>query len=468
MAPGCMKIRAGALALPAACAPSAALAHAADQGFVLLLPTDVYITAAILAFILTIVLIAFLPAKITARLGAHRRLSRYVWPRWISDVSSLLATLGVMALVAVGLYGPRDPLSNLLPLTIWSVWWIGFVSLHLIFGNIWRWIDPWAGVCRLIFGADWAGMLRLPAWLGIWPAILTLMLFTLFSIADSAPYDPSRLATFALGYWAFSFAGMAIFGHRSWSAQCECFSVFFAMLSALSMVRTGPGLSVGFPGWAIPTEGRFAASKAILCLVFLGAGSFDGLNETFWWLARIGVNPLDFQGRSTIVAETTGGFLGSIVLLIGAFWACVALGKWLAGPGGPGVMRLFRALAYSLVPIGLGFHIAHFFTSFVISIQYARLALTDPMATGANWLGYSDLRVYVGFLRDSDIVRVIWLSQAAVIVLSHVLAVMIAHRVTRELFPSRRGAQLAELQLSLFMVLYTLFGLWLLAAARGA
>ena len=42
---------------------SVALGHAAEQGFVLLLPTDIYITAGVASVILTIVLIALLPAR---------------------------------------------------------------------------------------------------------------------------------------------------------------------------------------------------------------------------------------------------------------------------------------------------------------------------------------------------------------------------------------------------------------------
>ena len=446
----------------------AAFGHAADQGFVLLLPTDVYITAAVLAFVLTVGLIAYLPAELTDRLSDVVGPSRRLLPQYFFDATSLISTVAFFVLVYVGLTGPRDPLSNLFPLTIWSIFWMGFVSLHAIFGQIWRWIDPWAGLYRLVFGTERKPPLSLPRWLGIWPAILGFMLFTSFSIADVAPYDPARLAQFAIWYWVFTFAGMALFGQKSWSEQCECFSVFFRALSLVSPIRSDPGFRMGFPGWAITAPETFKTSMAIFCLAFLGTGSFDGLNETFWWLAQIGVNPLDFQGRSTIVMETTLGLTGSVILLIVIFWGCVALGKRLAGKGGASTQSLFYRLSFSLLPIGLGFHIAHFLTTFLVTAQYARVALTDPMATGANWLAFTDLRVYVGFLRDAEIVRVLWLSQALIVVLSHVIAVTIAHRIMREAFPTKRQAQLAELPLSIFMVVYTLFGLWLLAAARGA
>ena len=371
------------------------------------------------------------------------------------------------ALIWIGNQGPRDPLSNLLPLFIWSIWWIGFVALHMLFGNLWRWINPWTGLYRMLFSGREKAPLHLPASLGVWPAVLLFLLFTSFSIADAAPMDPDRLAGFALAYWMLTFAGMALFGARAWGAQCECFTVFFRILSMLSPVRIGPGLKIGFPGWAVLSRHEPSLSEAIFCLIILGTGSFDGLNETFWWLAQIGVNPLDFQGRSTIVGQTIAGLVGSNMALIAVFALCVWSGAHLAGQGAA-FPELFRRLSFSLVPIGLGFHVAHFLTTFLVTAQYALAALFDPLANGVALLGVDGLRVYVGFLRDSDIVRVLWLGQASVVVLSHVIAVIVAHGITRQELPDRRAAQTAEVPLSLFMVLYTLFGLWLLAAARGA
>ena len=43
----------------------------------------------------------------------------------------------VAALVAAGYWGNRDPLSNPLPLMLWTIWWVAFTFLHAIFGNLW-------------------------------------------------------------------------------------------------------------------------------------------------------------------------------------------------------------------------------------------------------------------------------------------------------------------------------------------
>jgi len=447
--------------------PTAALSHAAEQGFVLLLPTDVYITAGVSAFVLTVILVALMPGRFSQRLFTPLALPQLPLPGWLPRVTSLLSTLVFLALAAIGLAGPYDPLSNLLPLMIWTVFWIGVLGLHALVGCFWRWIDPWAGLCALLFPAG-APPLRLPGRVGVWPAVLLFGLFVSFSIADPVPMDPERLAVLALGYWAFTFAGMALFGEARWRASFEFFSVLFDMLSQISPLRLGPGAGLGVPGWAAVRNPGVSVSLAMFCLVLLGSGSFDGLNETFWWLVRIGVNPLDFPGRSTILWETVAGFIGTNLALIAVFCVCVVLGCRLAGAGGPPVGLAFRRLALSTLPIALGFHIAHYLTTAMIDGQYVLAALTDPFATGADYLGFGEIRVVVGFLRDAEIVRVIWLAQATVIVLAHVIAVLIANAIARDMFTTPGQARLAELPLSLFMVGYTLFGLWLLAAARGA
>ena len=63
--------------------------------------------------------------------------------------------------------------------------------------------------------------------------------------------------------------------------------------------------------------------------------------------------------------------------------------------------------------------------------------------------------------------RVIWLTQAAVIVLGHVIAVILAHAAAAQAYGDVARAFRAGLPLALFMVLYTWLGLWLLAAPEG-
>jgi hypothetical protein len=77
------------------------------------------------------------------------------------------------------------------------------------------------------------------------------------------------------------------------------------------------------------------------------------------------------------------------------------------------------------------------------------------------------VHVTTGFFNTLATVRVIWLSQAAAVVLGHVLAVLLGHALALHLTRDQRAAALSQVPLAIFMIAYTLFGLWLLAAPRG-
>ncbi|MEC7259192.1 MAG: hypothetical protein VXW58_15385, partial [Pseudomonadota bacterium] len=231
--------------------------------------------------------------------------------------------------------------------------------------------------------------------------------------------------------------------------------------------RQGRHFALGWPGWQLAMRRAPRAGMAVFLLVLLGCGSFDGLNETFWWLAQIGINPLEFPGRSAVVAPTLAGLLAANALLLAAYGAAIALGCVL-DRGGPGFALTFRAQAVSILPIALGYHVAHYLPGFLVDAQYALAALSDPFARGDDWLGLQPFYVTTGFFNTQSGVRAIWLAQAGAVVLGHVLGILLAHRIALTHHATPKRAILAQLPLALFMIAYTFFGLWLLASPRGA
>lgn len=442
--------------------PGVANAHVSEQGFVLLLPTGAWSAAGLAVVVLTVLALALTPQR-AARAMFRPRVFCAPEAETLRTATSLLSTMVLGALVIIGLDGPRNPLSNLMPLSLWTVFWIGLVSIAGVAGDLWRWINPWTGLYRLIGPARPA--LNLPERLGGWPAVVIVTGFFAFLLADIAPDDPARLAYLIGGYWLLTTAALIVFG-EAWMRQGEAASVLFAQYGDLSALRLSAQAGIGAPGWRL-LERPISLSAGIFALVLLGAGSFDGVNETFWWLAQIGVNPLEFPGRSAIAAPTLIGLAGAIFGLIVLFALIVWIGLALVGATAR-FGEAFAVLALSLLPIAFGYHIAHYLTAFLVSGQYALAALSDPWATGADWLGISPFYVTTGFFNHMDSVRVIWLTQAGAVVIGHVWSVMLAHRMALNLFPKGRKAALATAPLSAFMIGYTFLGLWLLAAPRGA
>lgn len=457
--------------------PTLLSAHASDQGFVLLLPTQIYISAGVLAVVLTIVALGLFPAHSTRKLFSSYRLASAGDDQPIQILTSLLSLALLAGLIVLGIIGSRDPLQNPLPLYIWTVWWMGLVALQGTLGNVWYWLNPWSGVYRLLMRLrstpNESNMSIAAAQndTASWPAIAALMLLVSFSLTDLAPDDPFRLAVITAAYWLYTLAAMLLVGEQTWLRRGEFVTQLmqsYARLAPLS--RLGKELRIGWPAWYARAYPMQSISGALFILLLLGCGSFDGLNETFWWLSLIGINPLEYPGRSAVVLPTTLGIIATNLILIAAFGLCVWLGLRLAGrqATNPDFIKTFTRLSVSVLPIAFAYHLAHFMTAFLVNIQYVVAATSDPLARGDDWLGIGQFYVTSGFLNDYHSVEIIWLSQATVVVIGHVLSIMLAHAIAVDLFKNHRRAVLSQLPLATFMVVYTFLGLWLLAAPKGA
>ena len=448
-------------------AASPAFAHVSEQSFVLLLPTGIYTAAGVAAVALTVLLLTLLPAAFTTRLFHNQELGSFAWSR-LETITSLVSLGLLVALLIAGLTGSRDPLVNPLPLVVWTLWWVGFVTLQAFLGDLWRWVNPWTGLYRLLCGRlDSPPLARLPEGLGAWPGVIVFLAFGTLLLVDLAPDDPARLAAFVAGYWFYSFAGMVIFGAEVWLSRGECFTMLLRHFAALSpLQRRDDRLHLCTPGWRLVEGPALSFSGGLFILVMLGTGSFDGLNETFWWLARIGINPLEFPGRSAVILPNLLGLMAANALLVAIFAGTVWSGLRLAGAA-LSFATAFGRLARSVLPIALGYHIAHYLTVLLVNGQYALVAASDPFGTGADYLGLGRFYVSTGFLNSHDTVELIWLCQAGAIVLGHILAVLVSHAIALDLLRDPRKASLSLVPMAVFMILYTLLGLTLLASPRG-
>lgn len=443
-----------------------AWAHASDQGLVLLLPTDLYISSGVAAVVLTVVLLAVVPDRLAGALFRPLPLMHRI-RTGLPLVTSCLSAGVFLWLVTVGLKGPRDPLSNPMTLGIWTLWWVGLVSVQGLIGDFWRWINPWTGPVALLRRVlSLAPFLRLPGRAGYALAMLSFLGFAMFLMVDVAPADPERLARVAGAYWLLTLLAALAFGPR-WFLRAEGISVLMRCYAQMALFgRRGDRMAIGLWGWQSLSVRVPPLGLAVFMVMMLGSGSFDGLNETFWWLAQLGVNPLEFPGRSAVVWPNFVGLLAANVALVAVFAGTIWLGLRLIRSDMP-LARAFALFAPSILPIALGYHIAHYYTSFLVEAQYAVAAFNDPWAKGADLLGLGTFYVTTGFFNTPDSVRLIFLTQAGAVVLGHVIAVLMAHVLALRAFGNVRDAALSQFPLAIFMIFYTFFGLWLLASPRG-
>lgn len=437
-------------------APGAALAHASERAVLMTLPTQGFIWGAGLAVALTAAL-----ATRGARLPAFRSRLILDRPAVLPDGAvSWASALLFAGLVFLGLVGPRDPAANLLPLTVWTVLWVGLTLVQALFGNLWCDLNPWAGPVRTLRGllgrTGGIGLSRL----GQLPATLGLFAFAWFEIVSLAPADPARLAVVAGLYWLMIFA-LAVLEGEDWLGKGEFLTVFFTYVAAIApfwgVCRAGRvQVMAGLPSTQVLALPALSPSALAFVTLALSSVSFDGLHETFRWVASIGLNPLDYPGRSAVKGINTIGLIATWAVMTGLILLAAAPLRRHRGAGVTGQLCL------SLLPIAAAYHIAHYLTALLTQGQYTIAALSDPLHRGDDFLALGPHWVGFGFLADRDAVWAVWSIQFVIILAAHLIAVLLAEQIQR-----RGGAPvpvLASLPMTLLMVLYTCFGLWLLSA----
>ncbi|UDL92847.1 hypothetical protein LGH82_18045 [Mesorhizobium sp. PAMC28654] len=446
--------------------PAAAFAHASDRGHVLLLPTGYYVAAGAFAVAVSFLMLSALSPDVLDRFG-RRRLWLFAFGDGARAAVSTISFAGFAVLVAAGIFGSRDPLSNPLPLTIWTLLWVGLALMQGLLGDLWSWLNPWYGPCRIVSrlsGGDKGPVWRLPEWLGCWPAFVLFFAFAWFELIDPAPDDPWRLAVVAGLYWLVGFLCMLVFGHKDWSRRGEFLSVFFSMVARFAVVeRAEDGrIRLCWPGAKLLDAEPLPVSGIAFLLLALSSVSFDGLSKTFFWLGLFGINPLEFPGRTAVMGIGSLGLVVTFVLLATVFMLAVFVGQRLASS--PDALdQAAGLLVWSIVPIALAYHFAHYLTALLVDGQYAIAALSDPFALGWNLFGTADMQIEAGIVAGAASAWWLWNFQAGAIILGHMLAVLLAHGFAWRLHPGPAGAAISQFPLTLLMIGYTVFGLWLLA-----
>lgn len=437
--------------------PGAAFACALPPSVILTLPTGHYITGAAATVAITALMGAV--AHRLPRMDAAQVLERRILVP--VSVSSYLSFLCFCGLILIGIFGARDPMHNLMTLVFWTGVWIVVPLGSVLFGNLWRAINPWTSpvrIARLLLGRTGSiGLARL----GHWPAVALYAGFAWFQIVSLSPDDPYELALLAMAYWLLIFV-LAVAGGEEWLEQGEFLTVFMGYLAKvapfwLEIRANRAHLMRGWPGTQILAMPPMSVSAMAFITLALAALTFDGLAETFWWHGIIGENPLEPTGRSAVMVQNTLGLILSWGLTIGTIWSVVRAGQIIGGKRfAPGPVML------SFLAIAAGYHAAHYFVTLLTVGQYTLAALNDPLFRGDEWLGLPPFYVSFGFLTDSRIMPLIYAVQFGAILGAHILAVLLALRLVG---PETRAT--AHFPMTALMVGYTVLGLWLLSTARS-
>lgn len=403
--------------------------------------------------------------------------------RWLLGVCLVIAVAG-------GLFGSAQFYANPATVLFWIDVWVGVAVMSALFGNVWDAISPLNALGRALeqqLARDGITPRAYPAWLGMWPAVLQLLMIAWLELCWTGGSNPAYLAVVIAVYVMVHLLAMGVFGAEVWLERGELFTVISRVLTRFAPVeiwsRTDepcqagrcteqerPGCPSCFIdadpsqrgvrlrsfGSGIHRQPALVAAGGVFVLTMLATVVFDGFSRTLRyydftdWLAPYGswLAAHSTTLRTLTMIAIAGGFALIFVAV------CALVGRLEGG----GVADALRRYAPTLIPIAAVYFMAHYFVYGVVYAQLTPKVVLDPLGDG--WVHYAIFTNVPGAL--------VWYLQAFLIVFGHVVAVFEAQRVARRAPGHRTRAALAHSPVTVLMILYTMIGLWVLAQALQA
>jgi hypothetical protein len=445
---------AGGVALAAAALPARAQAHGLSARSDLPLPDWLFSWAAALVLIASFAGLAALWPRPQLE-PPTRVLGQLALAPWFVPAAGAVGIAAFALTVVAGLAGPQDAAGNLAPTMVYVVVWVGIPVVSALVGDVFAALSPWRSLAR---AAAWArgrrgrrpprGPRPYPARLGSVPAAAGLVAFAWVELVWERGSDPSTLALLLCAYAATMLTGIAVFGEAAWSGRADPLGVAFGLFARISPVRTEGGrlvLRAPLAGLAALRADR--GSVAVVC-VLIGATCFDGLAQGTAWRSLTG----DLGPAAGQAAATAGllGSIGGIALLYRAGIGGMRLGRRRRPIAHPS-----RRFAHSLVPIALGYLVAHYGSLLLTQGQAVLPLLRSPLEA-------TEFRIDYGIVSAAAT----WYLQVAALVAGHIAGLVLAHDRALALLRSTRAAVRAQTAMLAVMVGLTTLGLWLLSAGN--
>ena len=433
---------------------------------------------------------------------------------WLLKVASLLLFFLV---ISTGLFGSERPVNNLTPTFVWIIWWVGMGFVVALLGNLWAVVNPW----KILFGLAEAFYHRInPDWeltlgldyaekIGVWPSVALFFAFVWVENALPDSASPALLASLIIAYSVLTLGGMFLFGKHQWLRHGEAFTVVYGFLARFSFTEVrvnepeiceecespgcGPSTSSGRAGDGVGCIDCYECSEyarggelnlrplavglhseqpmpvglTALVLLVLATVTFDGFSDTPEWAAVLGF-ALELTPELTspyfnglVIANTLGLALFPLAFS-GIYWVFSSL-MWSvverAGGAGPAVPELMTAFVFSLVPIALAYHFAHYLGFLLIQGQLIIPLASDPFGVGANLFGTAGYTVNIAITNA----RFVWSFSVISIVAGHIIAVYLAHLKAGSIYGHGRLALKSQLPMLALMVIYTVVSLWIIS-----
>ena len=380
--------------------------------------------------------------------------------------------------LAAGALGSQAPIENLAPTMVWILWWVGVAYVSALLGNVWALINPlkiifeWADALyrRLNPGDQLSLGLSYPEKLGVWPSFILFFIFAWIELVYPNSPTPRNIAFYIVAYSMVTWTGMVIYGKEVWLSKGEAFSVVFGLLARFAPTEvklqdtdageTSRRFNIRPFGAGLLRDQAASPSMLALVLLVLSTVTFDGFTSTPVWVDIVSaLLPLfDFLGANRVTGVETLGLLAFLALFLVVYWVFSLAMASASGSVVP-AQTLARLFVFSLVPIALAYHLAHFLAFLLIQGQLIIPLASDPFGYGWDLLGTAEFSPNIAIVGA----RFAWITSVISIVAGHVIAVYVAHVVALKHLPHRAAALRSQYPMLVLMVGYTMVSLWILA-----
>ena len=435
------------------------LAHGLGGPADLPLPPELAIAGAVAALVVSFTVLAVAwrrPRFDEARSGrpAPAALARVVDSRAYATALRVVGMAFLVYVVVAAVFG-QDLLTNPIFGIFYVWWWVGLVPASVLFGPVWRAISPVrtinALVARLTGSDADRGVAAYPERLGYWPAALGLFAFVWLELVYPFSTELGPVRLWMAIYLAAMLLGGAMFGSTFYRFG-DPFEVFSSLCAKLSVWGRRDGTLVVRSPLANLDTTRVAPGLVAVVGVLLGSTAFDSFRESLQWVRFVQESTLPVQLLDTLAL--LGFCLGvALILVVGS----VATGIDADTPR----WSLPGLFAHSVVPIVVGYFVAHYLNYFLDLGWQTLILASDPLGTGADLFGTGDLAPIASLTSEPALLASI---KVGAVVVGHVLAAIASHDRALKVLPPRHQLT-GQLPMLAAMIAFTVGGLYLLFAA---
>ncbi len=454
--------------------PTVTYAHAFGSRYDLPLPLVFYLSAAGIAVAASFFVTFFFIGSESSRRFC---LTVAINPRLSRHACGVLRISGLIVLILIltaALMGDASPTKNLATVSVWVLWWVGVVLFSALIINLWPLINPFytiaQWVCQLFpLRSDVLPLPRLASYV----AVIGFLFLSWVELISSIPETPVQLFFLIIVYLVFTCFFARRYGTDPWFNNADPLNRMFDLLGRVAPISFMPssGFVVQFPGRGLlqHAETKFQIVPIFFIIALMSVVLFDGLSETPIWQAVLNFftqsqawRPVLLEMKSAgidiLSLLKTGGLL-LVFLIATAFYWLLVLSIWLAVNRQVSFGLIARRFVFSLLPIVIAYHLAHYISYLLLAGQLIFPIISDPFGQGWDLFNTKMLRIDLSVINAEDV----WWIALIAIVMGHVISVFVAHGQAIRLFSERALVIRSQIPMMIFMVLLTVCSLWILA-----